>query len=247
MAKREFRGKPLDLTEQYITERSVTGETVAGTTDDDMHDEETVAIPTFVNVDDYKDRELKLLEKKLLHSGLYLEEFAEETGWDMTTVSSFLAQFRRDHEQELLEKGIWQKFAFPNSRRPQQDEPSGGDEDSTKESVIQYFIEDIDAEPAKVRDELDIDWSDNKISGVKGGNIDRIRATRSQDNNGQPSNADKNGHDVDESTDGQDATIEVTVEVGIDELFEAITSGSIPRSLRKQLFRAAAADRQRPS
>jgi len=89
MAKREYNGDPIDITdlngEQHLSE--ITGKTIAGSSDDDLHDESTEAWPSALDRDDFTELQEQIIEKLCLTPDASNKSIAESL--DVSSTSPY--------------------------------------------------------------------------------------------------------------------------------------------------------------
>lgn len=154
MAKREYSGPAIDATEQYVTERNTDGETVAGTSEDDNHDENTEAWPSALDRDDFTATEADAIERLCIHPDSSYSAVAEAVGCSDAMVYKA--------RQKIKEQGKEDSVPFAVERDPKQaGKERGGKkgDDSVPEvsetgSVKEWFIEVMAAHPDESRSEI---------------------------------------------------------------------------------------------
>lgn len=99
--KREYNGPPIDGTEQYVGERNENGETIAGTTEDDLFDESADWLPRDMNESDFTRKQKQALRAYLSHS-------------DRESATPAKIAENHDFSKETARRAIHK--AFPNSR-----------------------------------------------------------------------------------------------------------------------------------
>lgn len=101
MLKREYDGPPIDATEQYVSERNKKGETVGGTTEDDLFDESADWLPRDMDESDFTDKQKQALRAFLAHS-------------DRESVTATELAKNNNFSRETAQRAIHK--AFPDSR-----------------------------------------------------------------------------------------------------------------------------------
>lgn len=188
MAKRDYSGNPIDATMQYITERETTGETVAGSSEDDHGDEETIAIPSFLDEGEYSTEQLEKIQNAILHPDETLKDICEQFGYHYPRTSTFLARFRREHEEELREAGLYEKLSYPRGGSQASEERDA--KEPAKDRVREYYRNNPDASGAEVIENVDIgDLSKNQVCGLKAGVVRKGAGKPADDSGEEPDEA----------------------------------------------------------
>lgn len=254
MVKREWIGKPIDATMQYITERPHRGESVAGTTEDDMGEEMTDAIPSFVNRSEYNETQLEIIQNKILYPNLSLKELTEKFDYSYTKTSSFLAGFREEHEEELKEAGLFEKMRFPRSP-PKREASSGSKAERERKQAFEFFKEHPNATISDAQAVLDLDsLSQSQLAGAKGnarqsllsegidpdrmgayGEVEMERELEIEMEQEVPFDRTTE-RELTASPESNGSNGLVTVELKSDSLFSILTSDELPEDERKEIF-----------
>lgn len=110
MAKREYTGEPIDMTdapgETHLSKRD--GETVAGTSDDDFHDEKTDAWPSGLDRDEFTDLQAEIIEQFCMNPNATHMAIAENTEGSDTSV------YNVKHKISAMGKGDAVPFDVPD-------------------------------------------------------------------------------------------------------------------------------------
>lgn len=133
--KRKYEGPPIDMTEQYISERDEKGETVAGTTEDDYFTQNTDWLPSGMDEGDFTD-----MQKDAIRAYL---SYADRDEVTMVEIAE-----GNDFSKETARRAIHK--AFPDIR--------GFDDinDSTKLAVLVWAHEGTNAEKQSLVDKYPI-------------------------------------------------------------------------------------------
>lgn len=170
MVNRSYIGDPIDATMQFIKERpNKGGETVAGSTEDDLGNEGTDALPSFVDEDNYSERELNIIRHKILFPNLSLREFCQKFDYGYQNTSTFLSTFRRHHRERLEDAGLFEALQPPQSRVNQKEVPPPDMDDlAAREAVREYWRANPEATVSDLREDIDVpELSDPTVSGLK--------------------------------------------------------------------------------
>lgn len=179
MPTREYKGDPIDATMQYINERSKKGETVAGTSKDDLHEENTIAVPSFVDTTEYDAEQLEMIEKAILNPEMMLKNLCDEYGFRYQKASSFLAKFRRKYKRQLKNAELWDAVTYGTNQYTDTDEKEYEEDD--REKVKEYFKENTDAGARDAINALDIEPMDlSTISGLKSAALSQLEDEKEQ-------------------------------------------------------------------
>lgn len=171
MLKRDYDGPPIDATQQYVSERNETGETVAGTTDDDFREETTEAWPSGLDRDEFTNMQADVVRALVLSPEASQSTIGDAVGCTSETVRQV------KHKISAMNKAGAVPFEVPDQPNPNikivqkyigdtsvrgQDESE--DTDVTKEEI--YSMLNDGYEVADVAEELQI--SVNRVAGMKG-------------------------------------------------------------------------------
>lgn len=91
---------------QHITDRPNKGETVGGTTEDDMGEEHTSILPDFVDGDDFTPLRLEALKMRIMHYEATDQEIADMVGCSEATVTQAVNIFKDKYSDELEDSEI---------------------------------------------------------------------------------------------------------------------------------------------
>jgi len=150
MAKREYKGPAIDLTdlpgESHIGEKD--GETVAGTTDDDLNDEETEAWPSALDKENFSPTETEVVKTLCLHPKASYNAVAESVG-----CSHALVYHAR---QKIKEAGKVDEVPFDVTRSQDhgQEQPRQEKTEETDVSAKEWFIEAMSDDPGASMSEI---------------------------------------------------------------------------------------------
>lgn len=110
MAKREYSGPAIDMTDQYIGERPNNGETVGGTTEDDVFEQSTEWLPAHVDKDDFSEKQKRALRAYLSRTDretVTMPELAEGNEFSKETARRAVHKaFRDTREFEDLTNSV---------------------------------------------------------------------------------------------------------------------------------------------
>lgn len=172
MPKNSYKGTPIDATMQYIRERSVksteNGETVAGTSDDDMGDERTRVLPDEIDTDEYTDTQLEWARQRIQFPDSSLKEFCEVRDYDYPQVSGFLSQFRREHKEVLRDHGQYENLVPPSKRQTNAEESEESEEiEREKEKVREYYRQNPDAGANEAKEATGVSLPKQSVASLK--------------------------------------------------------------------------------